>query len=302
MAQREPDKSRLALSVHMGPNRRLIIHRLAPRHVGEGCSRGSVMGMGGRGFRIESNQVLMDLARNQAGLVSREQLNEHGAGPSIVKAQVAADRWCAIGSVVVATFTGPLLNDAKRWAALLNAGPGSALCGRSALEVRGLTGWSSDTVQVIVNRGATPERLDGVRIHESLVRQGRIRRRRLIADTINDLAGGAQALSEIDYGRLFERWGLPRPTRQAIRLDQRGRRRYLDVEWTLPGGAKKALEIDGIGHIEPNRWYADLLRAADITATDETPILRLPAAAARVDEKLVVGILRRYLCLDQRVA
>lgn len=317
------------------------------------------MGMGGRGFRIESNQVLIDLARNQAGLVSREQLNEHGVGPSIVKAQVAADRWCAIGSVMVATFTGPLLNDAKRWAALLNAGPGSALCGRSALEVRGLTGWSSDTVQVIVNRGATPERLDGVRIHESrrhrgsdvsavnglachsveraaidvaswcpsertaigvlaavvqqrltspirlqetLERQGRIRRRRLIAVTINDLAGGAQALSEIDYGRLFARWGLPTPTRQAIRHDQRGRRRYLDVEWTLPSGAKKALEIDGMGHLEPNRWYADLLRAADITATDETPILRLPAAAARIDEKLVAGILRRYLCLDQRAA
>ena len=317
------------------------------------------MGMGGRGFRIESNQVLIDLARNQAGLFSREQLNEHGVGPSIVKAQVAADRWCAIGSVVVATFTGPLLNEARRWAALLNAGPGSALCGRSALEVRGLTGWSSDTVQVIVDRGASPERLDCARIHESrrhrgsdvsavnglachsveraaidvaswcpsdrtaigvlaavvqqwltsptrlqetLERQGRIRRRRLIVATINDLAGGAQALSEIDYGRLFERWGLPRPTRQAIRHDQRGRRRYLDVEWTLPSGERKALEIDGMGHLEPNRWYADLLRAADITATDETPILRLPAAAARIDEKLVAGILRRYLCLDQRAA
>jgi len=317
------------------------------------------MGMGGRGFRIESNQVLIDLARNQAGLVSREQLNEHEVGPSIVKAQIAAGRWCAIGSVVVATFTGPLLNEARRWAALLNTGPGSALCGRSALEVRGLTGWSSDTVQVIVDRGASPERLDCVRIHESrrhrgsdvsavnglachsveraaidvaswcpsdrtaigvlaavvqqrltsptrlqetLERQGRIRRRRLIAATINDLAGGAQALSEIDYGRLFARWGLPPPTRQAIRHDQRGRRRYLDVEWTLPSGERKALEIDGMGHLEPNRWYADLLRAADITATDETPILRLPAAAARIDEKLVAGILRRYLCLDQRAA
>ena len=76
---------------------------------------------------------------------------------------------------------------------------------------------------------------------------------------------------------MFERWGLPQPTRQAIRLDHRSRRRYLYVEWTLPGGARKALEIDGMGHLEPTRWYADLLRAADITATDETPILRLPA-------------------------
>ena len=165
---------------------------------------------------------------------------------------------------------------------------------RAAIDV---ASWCpSDRTAIGVLAAVVQQRLTSpTRLHETLERQGRIRRRRLIAATINDLAGGAQALSEIEYGRLFERWGLPRPTRQAIRLDQRGRRRYLDVEWTLPSGDKKALEIDGIGHLEPNRWYADLLRAADITATDETPILRLPAAAARIDEKLVAGILHRYL-------
>jgi len=67
------------------------------------------------------------------------------------------------------------------------------------------------------------------------------------------------------------------------------------VEWTLSGGVRKALEIDGMGHLEPNRWYGDLLRAADITAMDQTPILRLPASAARIDERLVAGILQRFL-------
>jgi hypothetical protein len=315
--------------------------------------------MGRRGYRIDSNRVLIDLARRQAGLISRAQPNEQGVGPFIVNAQLAADRWSAVGSTVIATFTGPLTAEARRWAALLNAGPAAALCGRSALEVRGLTGWPTETVQVIVDRGADPNRLEGVKIHESrrhrgsdvskvnglachsveraaidfaawcisdrtavgvlaavvqqrlttpvrlqaaLERQGSIRRLRLIAVTINDLAGGAQALSEIEYSRLFQRWGLPQPMRQAIRRDHRGRRRYLDMEWTLPGGAKKALEIDGIGHLEPIRWYSDLIRAADITATDDTPILRLPATAARIDEKFVAGILRRYLGLDRCAA
>ena len=169
---------------------------------------------------------------------------------------------------------------------------------RAAIDV---ASWcSSDRTAVGVLAAVVQQRLTSpTRLQESLERQGRIRRRRLIAATINDLAGGGQALSEIEYGRLFERWGLPRPNRQAIRLDQRGRRRYLDVEWTLSCGARKALEIDGMGHLEPARWYADLLRAADITATDETPILRLPAAAARIDESLVAGILHRYLGLDQ---
>lgn len=351
--------SRCATDIHIWPAARPIIRRLTQRSGLEGRARGSVICMGRRGFRIDSNQVLSELVRNQSGLISRAQLNEQGAGPSIVAAQIAADRWRAVGSNVVATFTGPLPTESTRWAALLHTGPASALCGRSALEVRGLTGWSSETVQVIVDRGTTPEDLDGVRIHESrrhrgtdvsganglachsveraavdvaawcmsdrtavgvlaavaqqrlttparlqatLERQGRIRRRRLIAATINDLAGGAQALSEIEYGRLFERWGLPRPTSQAIRLDHRGRRRYLDVEWTLPDGGKKALEIDGVGHLEPTRWYSDLLRAADITATDETPILRLPATAARIDQELVAGILHRYLGLDHHRA
>lgn len=170
---------------------------------------------------------------------------------------------------------------------------------RAAIDV---ASWCpSERTAVGVLAAVVQQRLTSpTRLFETLARQGRIRRRRLIAATINDLAGGAQALSEIDYGRLFERWGLPLPTRQAIRLDHRGRRRYLDVEWTLPGGARRALEIDGMGHLEPNRWYADLLRSADITATDGTPILRLPAGAARIDERLVADILRRFLGLGTK--
>lgn len=165
---------------------------------------------------------------------------------------------------------------------------------RAAIDV---ASWCpSERTSIGVLAAVVQQRLTSpARLQETLERQGRIRRRRLIAATINDLAGGAQALSEIEYGRLFTRWGLPPPTRQAIRLDHRGRRRYLDVEWTLPGGVRKALEIDGMGHLEPNRWYGDLLRAADITAMDETPILRLPASAARIDERLVAGILQRFL-------
>jgi hypothetical protein len=297
---------------------------------------------------------LASMVADQAGTVTRTVLRLHGIDDEVVSRQVAARRWQEAGPQVVVTFTGPLPVGTRRWVAATNAGPDAVLSGRTALAVRGLNGWDSEQVQVVVDRGVRPAALGFVKIHESrrhhgsdastvqglpchrveraaidvaswcksartavgvlaavvqqrltspgrlldtLERQGRIRRRRLIAATIDDLEGGSEALSEIEYGRLFERWGLPRPTRQAVRLDQRGRRRYLDVEWTLPSGARKALEIDGMGHLEPTRWYADLLRAADITATDETPILRLPAAAARIDEKLVAGILHRYLGL-----
>jgi hypothetical protein len=301
---------------------------------------------------LDQMPELASLVAGQAGTVTRSVLRLHGVDDRVVSRQVAARRWQNAGPQLVVMFTGSLPLSTRHWVAATNAGPGSLLCGRTALAVHGLEGWGGDQVQVVVDRGVRPAPLPFVKVHESrrhrgadstdveglpchrveraaidvaswcpsertavgvlaavvqqrltsparlqetLERQGRIRRRRLIAATIIDLAGGAQALSEIEYGRLFQRWGLPQPTRQAIRLDHRGRRRYLDVEWTLSGGVRKALEIDGMGHLEPNRWYGDLLRAADITAMDETPILRLPASAARIDERLVAGILKRFL-------
>lgn len=112
--------------------------------------------------------------------------------------------------------------------------------------------------------------------------------------TLGDVAGGAQALSEIDFARLCRRAGLPEPLRQRVRLDARGRRRYLDVEWRLPSGRRVVAEIDGVGHLEVTRWYDDLLRAAEIVAPGEQ-LIRFPATAARVEPDRAVAVLRRHL-------
>jgi hypothetical protein len=75
---------------------------------------------------------------------------------------------------------------------------------RAAIDV---ASWCpSDRTAIGVLAAVVQQRLTSpTRLQETLERQGRIRRRQLIAATINDLAGGAQALSEIEYGRLFER-------------------------------------------------------------------------------------------------
>ena len=54
------------------------------------------------------------------------------------------------------------------------------------------------------------------------------------------------------------------------------------------------LEVDGIGHLDPHRWYDDLLRAAEITRPGEV-VLRLPARALGTDEARVVALLRVHL-------
>ena len=56
------------------------------------------------------------------------------------------------------------------------------------------------------------------------------RHQRALDEAIRDIAMGSEALSEIDFARLCRRHCLPAPTRQAIRIEPSGRRRYLDAE------------------------------------------------------------------------
>lgn len=142
---------------------------------------------------------------------------------------------------------------------------------------------------VVQQRLTAPERLS-----QTLERVGRVRYLRVTRAALADVAGGAQALSEIDVARLCRRAGLPEPARQSVRVDARGRRRYLDVEWRLPSGRRVLLEIDGVGHLEVTRWYDDLLRAAEVVRSGEH-LIRLPSMAARLEPERVAAILRRHL-------
>ncbi|WP_148220758.1 hypothetical protein [Xylanimonas cellulosilytica] len=126
---------------------------------------------------------------------------------------------------------------------------------------------------------------------------GSIRHRRVMRDALRDIGGGADSLAEIDFARLCRSAGLPEPTRQKVRLDAYGRRRFLDVEWDLAGGRRFAVEIDGIGHMERDRWYDDLMRDAEIGADSRTVRIRLPAMAARYEPERVAAVVRRHLGL-----
>ena len=56
---------------------------------------------------------------------------------------------------------------------------------------------------------------------------------RLMRTHLDDIAGGAQALSEIDLVRLCRTFGLEPPRQQQLRRSSDGRRRYLDCLWEL---------------------------------------------------------------------
>lgn len=85
-----------------------------------------------------------------------------------------------------------------------------------------------------------------------------LRRRGLMTGLLGDIAGGAQALSELDFTRqVVRRHRLPEPSRQVSRRDERGRRRWIDVTWDQ---WKIIVEIDGAQHADPLQRWDDMER------------------------------------------
>lgn len=112
-------------------------------------------------------------------------------------------------------------------------------------------------------------------------RMGTLRRRKLIRETIGDIAGGSQALSELDFTRQVIRASrLPEPSRQSARRDARGRRRWTDVMWDA---YKVVVEIDGAQHTEdPLQRWDDMERDIDL-GLDGYQTLRFPAWLVRTN-------------------
>lgn len=129
---------------------------------------------------------------------------------------------------------------------------------------------------------------------EAVHRARRTKHRALFLLAIADITGGAQALSEIDFARLCRRAGLPEPSRQSVRREPDGRRRFLDVEWVLPDGRRVVVEIDGSFHTSVQRWADDQIRQNYVTLARST-VLRFPAITVRTQPDLVVAQLRLAL-------
>jgi very-short-patch-repair endonuclease len=107
-----------------------------------------------------------------------------------------------------------------------------------------------------------------------------LRRRGLMNGVLGDIAGGAQALSELDFTRqVVRRYRLPEPSRQVARRDHHGRRRWIDVLWDE---WRVAAEIDGAQHEDPLQRWDDMDRDNGLI-TDGYRTLRFPAWLVRQD-------------------
>jgi hypothetical protein len=136
---------------------------------------------------------------------------------------------------------------------------------------------SGDEARTLLAAACQQRRITPPEIAAVLAVLPRVRRRALICQTIEDIAGGAEALSELDLVRLCRRHGLPTPDLQEHRTDASGRRRYLDAYWRRWG---LHVEVDGAHHMDVRQWEDDMLRQNDVWISGDR-ILRFPASLVR---------------------
>lgn len=134
-----------------------------------------------------------------------------------------------------------------------------------------------------IARACQQQRVSPNELEQVLALFPRIKRHRLIARTLDDIAGGATSLNEVDFVTLCRRFGLPAPNLQERRKDANGRNRYLDAYWPEFG---LHVEVDGAHHADVENWSADMLRQNEIWIRGDR-ILRFPAWLIRTRPDLV---------------
>jgi hypothetical protein len=149
----------------------------------------------------------------------------------------------------------------------------------------------ADEARIALASGCQQRRVTPAELRSVLAELPKVRRHALILETIADIEGGAQALSEIDFLRLCRRAGLPVPDLQEKRRDGDGRVRYLDAYWRE---WKLHVEVDGAHHMDVRQWAADMRRQNEVWIAGDR-ILRFPAWLVRARPNEVVAQVRAAL-------
>jgi hypothetical protein len=155
--------------------------------------------------------------------------------------------------------------------------------------------WSRDiwTASRILVAPVQQRRLRSPQLRAEIVAATRMRHRRQLLAVANDLCGGAEALSEVEFLRFCRRHGLPRPMCQR-RMDSARRWRYLDATFVRADGSLLRVEIDGGIHLSLAVRWRDTLKDNEANL-DRRLVLRFASAAIYADDPQAVDQLRRGL-------
>jgi hypothetical protein len=197
---------------------------------------------------------LGDVARFQAGVVSRRQALRSGMSHSAIASKVKFRRWRQIYPGVYAAFSGPVGRDAQLWAAVLYAGKGAQLSHETAAEVNGLADRQSQLIHVTVPTSRRVKQPPGMVIHRSAYLDVKARFPRgvvphtLVEETVIELVGAASSFDEAcgwvtaAFGRRLTGEGPLRSTLSA-RRKLRWRGPLDEMITAAAGGAHSLLEF-----------------------------------------------------------
>jgi len=111
------------------------------------------------------DQVWPAIAAEQEGIVACRQLSAAGLTPDQAKGEIRGRRWRRLHDGVYATFTGPIPDRARVWAAVLRAGQQAAASHRTALWLAGVIDKCPEIVDVAIPHDRRAGSGDGVRIY-----------------------------------------------------------------------------------------------------------------------------------------
>lgn len=166
-------------------------------------------------------------------------------------------------------------------------------CTQAPRSVVDAAGWarSDNQARTIIAIAFQQRLVGGNQIEQVLDRMPVAARRSLIRRTARDAREGSETITELDVISLCRKASLPVPSRQVIRTDASGRKRYLDAffdEWGV------RVEIDGAHHMAVDQWWLDMDRHNSLSVKGEV-LLRFPAWKVREHPEEVAATIRRAL-------
>jgi hypothetical protein len=171
----------------------------------------------------------------EAAVASTQELGHANVSRAALRAALDAGRWQRVGRAIV-LHNGPLTREQQCRVALVNCGPRSILTGLIALERLGLTGWPTDSIDVLAPLGVAPPRLPGVSLKLHTTRRAiapetiGARRIHRVAPAIV-LATDSMSRSRTACGLLAagvqQRLTTPAELARAVQVSQRTRHRGL---------------------------------------------------------------------------
>jgi hypothetical protein len=168
---------------------------------------------------------------------------------------------------------------------------------RSVIDAAAWSPAPRTAVSLVVN--AVQQRMcTAAELSAELERAGQVRHRRLLRLVLADVDGGAEAVSELEFLAFCRRHGFPQPLLQ-VRLDRRGRRRYLDAEFRQPGCRPVRVEVDGGVHLTLTQRWNDTRHDNEASIHNDMQ-LRFPSVAIYLDDPDAVDQIRRALEVVRR--